>query len=149
LVALSDKLTILVAVPGILVAALYVAAMRRNLSPPILVCTTSFWAAAAIAYFAGDSLWNRIVEITPAKRNFDPMRFKRQVGLLLDSLLTRRAPAEDIESVGVIMPQSHEWHGMSDLIMNLHPVQTAGSSVAVLFALTLGFHYFRCAARSL
>lgn len=149
LCALSDKLTILVAVPGFLVAVLYVAAVRRSLSPVLLVCGASMCAAAAVAYLFGDPLWNRITEITPAKPNVDPVHMKQEVRFLLQSLLNRLNAAGDIESVGVIVPQRHHWNGISDLVTHLDLVQAAISGVAILSAFSLAILYIGRAASAL
>jgi len=149
LVALSDKLTILIAVPGLLAAAAYVAAMRSGVPRAVAVCCVAFGAVAAFAYVVGDPMWNRVAQITPAEPNFDPMRLKRQVGLLLESLFTRRDPLDDIESVGVLMPQSHEWYGLPSFLRHLDPVRATGATVAILFASSLAAFYIRRAARAL
>jgi hypothetical protein len=137
LIALSDKLAIFIAIPGLLVAAIYVVAVWRCVPPALPACCLLFCAATALAYVIGDPLWNSITEITPAVPNFDPARLKRQVGLLLESLLARRDPVDKIESVGVLMPQWHDWYGLSDFVHHLDPARSAIVAAAILFAGTL------------
>jgi hypothetical protein len=142
LCGLSDKLSIAIAIPGLLVAAAYIAARRRNLSRSLILSCGAMCAAAAIAYSAGDFLWNRIVEIAPAEPHFGITRIEQQIRYLLLSLLTRPAPTMALASTGVILPLQHHWIGIADLIRQLDPVQTAISAAGIVVVLGFAGAYF-------
>ena len=149
LVVLSDKLSILIAIPGLLVAAAYFAAMRRAVPPGLQAGCALLCAAVVLGYFAGDPLWNRITEITPAVPNFDPARLKRQAGLLAESLFASRPPADDSASLGVLFPEGHNWYGLRDFLHHLDPIRTAICGLAIVFATSTAATHLRRAASAL
>ena len=68
LCGLSDKLSIVLAIPGLVATGLYAAAMQRHLARRIVLSCGTMCVAALIAYGAGDWLLNRIVEVSQADR---------------------------------------------------------------------------------
>ena len=134
LCGLSDKLSIALAVPGLVVAGLYAAALQRHRRRRIVLSCGLVCAAALIAYGAGDWLFNRLVEIAPAEPHFGIVRIEQQIRYLLLSLLTPPASTTTLSVTGVILPVQHHWTGIADLLRGLDPLQTALSAVAVIFA---------------
>ena len=149
LCALSDKLTIIVAIPGLTVATLYFLAVRRSLSPSPLLCCASLCAVAAGAYFAGDPLWNQVAGVYPAEPGFDPRWTKRLVQPLFQSLLTRSGGSQDPEASGNLVPPLNPWDGTAYVLAHLDPVQVVIFGVVCLAAFSLAIVYARRAALGL
>jgi hypothetical protein len=142
LCGISDKLTIIVAVPGFLAAALYVVAMRRSFSGVLVGCSSALCASAAFSYFANDPIWNTLAELTPAKPAFDPTWVKLLVRPMLRSLLTGPDVVANIESNDdLVVPASNDWNGLSDLIIHLDPVRVVIVAVTLLGAFGLASTY--------
>jgi hypothetical protein len=141
LCGLSDKLSIALAIPGLVVAALYAAAVHRHLAPRLALSCGAMCATALIAYGAGDWLFHRIVEIAPAEPHFGIVRIEQQIRYLLLSLLTPLPSAAALSAAGVIQPVQHHWTGLADLLRELDPLQTALSAVAVIFAIAAAIVY--------
>jgi len=133
LCGLSDKLSIALAIPGLVVAGLYAAALQQHRRRRVVLSCGAMCAAALIAYVAGDWLFNRIVEIAPAEPHFGIVRIEQQIRYLLLSLLTPPASSATLSAAGAILPVQHHWTGIADLLQNLDPLQTALSAVAVIF----------------
>jgi hypothetical protein len=133
LCGLSDKLSIALAIPGLLVAGLYVAATRRFLARRIVLSCGAICAAALIAYSVGDWLFDGIVEITPAEPHFGVVRIEQQIRYLLLSLLSPPASAATLSVTGVILPVRYHWSGLADFLRDLDPLQTALAAAALIF----------------
>ena len=147
LCALSDKLTIIVAVPGFIVAALYFVAVRRTLSSMPVVGCASFCATAAVAYFVSDPLWNRITQVLPARPALlDPASIKRLMQPMAQSLLTRSPLGDDPESSGISVPPLNDWDGTAYVLRHLDPAQIAILGVALVSVSALTILYARRAA---
>lgn len=145
LCALGDKLTIIVAIPGFIVAALYFSAVRRDLSPTPLVCCASLGATAAVAYFVSDPLWHRVVEVLPVRPALlEPGWIKPIMQPLVQSLLTR-SQLEDPEASGIRVP-SNAWDGTAYVLAHLDPAQIVILGVALVSAFALAIVYARHAA---
>lgn len=143
LCAVSDKLTIIVAVPGVIAAAVFAAAGRRLASPLLLICCGGFCAAAAVGYFASDLLWNQFVEVMPAHPAFDPAWFKRQLQPVVQSLLTRSGTVESMHGSGIPVPRWSEWDGVTYVLAHLEPIQMVILGVAGVFTLAMAIVYAR------
>jgi hypothetical protein len=144
LCALSDKLTIIVAIPGFIVAALYFSAVRRALSLTPLVCCASLCATAAVSYFVSDPLWNRVVEVLPVL--LDPAWIKPIMRPVVQSLLTRSQVDEDPESSGISVPPLNAWDGTAYVLTHLDPAQILILGVALVSAFAVAIVYARRAA---
>jgi hypothetical protein len=147
LCALSDKLTIIVAIPGFIVAALYFSAVRRALSLTPLVCCASLCATAAVSYFVSDPLWNRVVEVLPVRPVLlDPAWIKPIMRPMVQSLLTRSQVGEDPESSGISVPPLNAWDGTAYVLTHLDPAQILILGVALVSAFAVAIVYARRAA---
>jgi hypothetical protein len=133
LCGLSDKLSLALAIPGLVVAAFYGAAMRRHLSRRIVLSCGAMCAVALIAYSASGWLFTGIAEISPAEPHFGIVRIEQQIRYLLLSLLLPPASAATLSMSGVIMPVRYHWSGLADLLRALDPIQAALSAAAFMF----------------
>jgi hypothetical protein len=149
LCGLSDKLSLALAVPGLVVAAFYAAAMRRHLSRQILLSCGAMCAAALVAYAASGWLFNGIVEISPAEPHFGIVRIEQQIRYLLLSLLMPPPSAATLSLSGVILPVRYHWTGLADLLRALDPIQTALSAAAFIFVAASALVYARQALATL
>lgn len=141
LCGLSDKLSIVLAIPGLVVAGLYAVAMQPRLGRRIALSCGAVCAAALIAYGAGDWLLNRVVEISSADPHFGIVRIEQQIRYVLLSLLMPPASAAALSAAGVILPAQHHWTGIADLLRELDPLQTVLSAAALLFACAAAIIY--------
>jgi len=150
LCALSDKLTVIVAVPGFIVAALYFVAMRRELSATTLVCGASLCATAAVAYFAGDLVWSQVTEVLPVRPALlSPAEIKGIMQPLAQSLLTRSPVGEDPELSGISIPPLNAWGGTAYVLAHLDPAQIVILVAALVSAFTVAMVYARRVASHL
>lgn len=134
LCGLSDKLSIVLAIPGLVVAGLYAAAMQPLFARRIVLSCGAMCGAALIVYGPGDWLLNRLAEVSSAEPHFGIVRIEQQIRYTLLSLLTPPASATALSEEGVILAARHHWTGIVDLLHELDPLQTALSALAFVFA---------------
>jgi hypothetical protein len=147
LCALSDKLAIVVAIPGFIVAALYFVLVRRTLSLTPLVGCASLCATAAAAYFVSGPLWNGIIEVLPARPMLiNSAEIKGLMQPLAQSLLTQARVGEDPESPGISVPPLNAWNGTAYVLTHLDPAQIVIFGFALVAAIALAIVYARRAA---
>ena len=151
LCTLSDKLTVIVAVPGFIVAALYFVVMRHGPSATTLVCGASLCAAAGVAYFASDLIWSQITDVLPVRPALLSLgEIKGIVRPLVQSLLTRSPVGQDPELSGISIPPLNAWGGTAYVLAHLDPAQivilvaasVATFAMAIAYARRVASHLF-------